>query len=103
MLTVTEQRMFEFVAGYIQDTGGVSPSYTEIMQAMRLPSKSQIGFMLDGLERKGKIKRLGRRARAIEIIDPHAPKPIVRYPRARFFKFDDDTKELKPWPSQKLT
>lgn len=96
-LTSTEAAALEFIGDYIKDTGGVSPTYTEIMRVIGHRSKSKIAFVLDGLERKGKIKRLGFRARAIEVIDPNAPKPVVRYPRATYFKFDDETKELVPW------
>ena len=96
-LTNTEAVALEFISGHIRDTGGVAPSYTQIMQALRLRSKSKIGFILDDLERKGKLRRLGHRARAIEIIDPNAPKPLVRYPRATYFKWDDEAQELKPW------
>lgn len=103
MLNNLEHRMFEFVAGYIQDTGGVSPSYNEIRDALRLRSKNQIGFVLDRLENKGKLRRLGHRARAIEIVSPHAPKPVVTYRNAAYFTWDEGSQGLKPWQADQKT
>lgn len=100
MLTRTETVALEFIAGYIQDSGGIAPSYNEIMRVIGHRSKSKIGFILEDLERKGKIRRLANRARAIEIVDPQAPKPrkpVAVFPRAVFFKFDDEAKELVEW------
>ena len=99
-LTRTEATALEFIAGYIDDTGGISPSYNEIQQALGLSTKSRIGWLLDDLEHKGKLRRLGRRARAIELIDETAPrpKPVVYYRNAAYFRWNDETKELAPWP-----
>ena len=99
-LTRTEATALEFIEGHIRDTGGVAPSYTEIMRVVGHKSKCRIGFLLDDLERKGKIRRLAHRARAIEVVDPNAPvaKPVIHYRNAAYFRWDDETKELAPWP-----
>lgn len=93
-LTPTEARTLEFITGHIRETGGVSPTFSRIMHEIGHRSKSKIGFILDDLERKGKIRRLGRRARAIEVVDRV---PVVRFPRATYFKWDDDAQELREW------
>ena len=47
---------------------GVSPSFEEMKEALGLKSKSGIHRLITGLEERGFIRRLPRRARAIEVI-----------------------------------
>jgi repressor LexA len=100
MLTHKQKAVLDYVAGYVQQTGGVSPSYDEIRVAMGMRSKNQIFFLVDGLIKRGRLRRLSGRARALEIVDKGdkpARKPVVTYPDAVYFKFDDEAKELVPW------
>lgn len=97
MLTRAEATALEFIAGHIRDSGGVSPSYDEIQGALGWKSKCRIGFLLDDLEAKGRIRRLAKRARAIEVIEDHAPKSLMRFARAQFYKWNDESQKLVPW------
>ena len=45
MLTQAEQKALDYIAGYIHDNGGVSPTYREIMHCMGWRTKGQIGFL----------------------------------------------------------
>src|ERR1700749_2406087 len=47
---------------------GVSPSFDEMKEALRLKSKSGIHRLISGLEERGFLRRLPHRARALEVI-----------------------------------
>lgn len=47
---------------------GFGASFDEMKAAVGLKSKSGIARLLDGLEERGRVKRLRHRARAIEVI-----------------------------------
>lgn len=47
---------------------GIAPTIGEMQAALDLASKSGVVRLLKGLEERGHIRRLSRRARAIEII-----------------------------------
>ena len=76
MLSARETEMMSFIEGYVSQSGGVSPSFDEAALA--------VGFRL---ERKGYLRRLKGRHRALE---------VLRSTRVQYFKFDDDAKELVP-------
>ena len=76
-----------FIKSFQAARGGVSPTCQEIATALGLKSKGYIhNVLLRGLEDRGLIRRIPRRARAIEVIRP----------RYQAFKFDADLKELRP-------
>jgi len=64
-----------------QHAGGAMPTYQEMANATGILSKASIFRMLDALEERGRIRRLGQRPRAIEVIEE--PKPGLA--------IDDDT------------
>lgn len=77
--------VLDYVRAYQFEKGGVSPSVREIAKAMgRVNSMSCIHKLLRGLEKRGAIRRLPCRFRAIEIID-----------RVDVYKFDDEEKVLR--------
>ena len=53
---------------------GVSPSFDEMKEALKLKSKSGIHRLITALEERGFIRRLPNRARAIEVIK--LPEPV---------------------------
>ena len=67
MLTEKQYQLLEFLCGRIRDQG-IAPSYEEMKTHMGLHSKSGIHRLVSGLEERGFIRRLNRRARAIEIM-----------------------------------
>jgi len=50
------------------DTTGISPSFEEMKEALKLRSKSGVHRLISGLEERGFIRRLAHRARALEVI-----------------------------------
>jgi len=52
---------------------GFTPSYDEMGEHLGLKSKSGIVVLIDELESRGKVRRLARRARSIEIIRNKCP------------------------------
>jgi hypothetical protein len=81
-------------------TSGVPPSMQEIKDSLGLPSKSRAHQIVSALEQAGRIRRLPKRARAIEIVSQDmaalaqdvplpspARKPLVHPgPEALFFR-----------------
>ncbi len=67
MLTPKQQKLLMFIHERLQ-SGGVSPSFDEMKDALGLKSKSGIHRMIGALEERGFLRRLPNRARALEII-----------------------------------
>jgi repressor LexA len=72
MLTPQQARLFRFIERAIAERG-MSPSFTEMKEAMGLRSKSGIHRLLTALQERGFIRRLPGRARAIEIVRRRVP------------------------------
>ena len=86
MITPEQRMALAFIALYQSETGGVSPTVRQIGASIR----SRIGArtimnILIGLEARGFIRRMPRRARAIEVLATGVTT----------FKFDDATKALE--------
>lgn len=70
MIAITEkqQQLLDFLQRYMLERG-IAPSYSEMAESLSLKSKSQVFDLLNGLEERGRIRRLRGKRRAIEIID----------------------------------
>ncbi|HEX9791082.1 MAG TPA: transcriptional repressor LexA [Kiloniellales bacterium] len=66
MLTRKQHELLLFIHSHLSDQG-VSPSFDEMKDALRLKSKSGIHRLITGLEERGFIRRLPHRARALEV------------------------------------
>src|SRR5262245_66036773 len=60
-LTVRQKRIYDFLTGTIQDNG-YAPSIPEIGKRFKITSTRGVFDHLKALEKKGYIKRVGRRA-----------------------------------------
>jgi repressor LexA len=87
MLTQRQKEALDFIDSYITAAGGVSPTFSEIRDAIGLSNKSGAHRIVASLVERGLIRRKRGRSRAIEVIR----RPL----RAKYFKFDDETKQLK--------
>ncbi|HTQ33746.1 MAG TPA: transcriptional repressor LexA [Stellaceae bacterium] len=67
MLTRKQHELLMFINQRLSATG-VSPSFDEMKDALKLRSKSGIHRLISGLEERGFIRRLAHRARALEVI-----------------------------------
>lgn len=67
MLTRKQQELLLYINDKLTKEG-VSPSFDEMKDALRLKSKSGIHRLISGLEERGFIRRLPHRARALEVI-----------------------------------
>jgi repressor LexA len=67
MLTRKQYELLIFIHQRIRETG-VPPSFDEMKDALDLRSKSGIHRLITALEERGYIRRLEKRARALEII-----------------------------------
>lgn len=77
--TVVQREVLRFICGYQLAHDGVSPSLAEIREGCGYckSSKSQVSRVLASLEQRGWIRRLKRRARAIEVL---VPLPVPGWP-----------------------
>src|SRR5207302_10735897 len=84
MLTRKQHELLMFI-NYRLNATGVSPSFDEMKDALRLKSKSGIHRLVSGLEERGFIRRLPHRARALEVVRlPEESGVAVPAERARF-------------------
>jgi len=67
MLTKKQYELLMFIHERVRESG-VPPSFDEMKDALDLRSKSGIHRLITALEERGYIKRLEKRARALEII-----------------------------------
>lgn len=67
MLTRKQHELLMFINQRLTATG-VSPSFDEMKDALKLRSKSGIHRLISGLEERGFIRRLAHRARALEVV-----------------------------------
>lgn len=67
MLTRKQHDLLMFIHEKLE-ISGVSPSFEEMKEAMKLKSKSGIHRLVTGLEERGFIRRLAHRARALEVL-----------------------------------
>ncbi len=67
MLTKKQYELLMFIHERVRETG-VPPSFDEMKDALDLKSKSGIHRLVTALEERGYIRRLEKRARALEII-----------------------------------
>jgi repressor LexA len=85
MLTKKQRELLQFIQERLADSGGVSPSFDEMKEALGLKSKSGVHRLITGLEERGFIRRMPHRARALDIVrgvddqrKPAAAKPDRR-------------------------
>lgn len=67
-LTYRQRQVLDFIEEFIEDHGGVSPSYKQISEAVGLNSCSGVQRIIVGLEERGYIRVLPGKARSITII-----------------------------------
>ncbi|HEY1612709.1 MAG TPA: transcriptional repressor LexA [Rhizomicrobium sp.] len=67
MLTRKQHELLMFIHERVRETG-VPPSFDEMKDALDLKSKSGIHRLITALEERGFLKRLEKRARALEIV-----------------------------------
>ena len=82
MLTKKQYELLLYIDDHLK-RHGVSPSFDEMKDALRLKSKSGIHRLITALEERGFIRRLPNRARALEVL--HLPDvPRAGQPRGEF-------------------
>lgn len=72
--TSRQQDLLRYIAGYLAAHDGVSPSFSEMRDALGLSGKSNVHRLLGDLAERGQIRRRLGTARAIEVL-AHVPLP----------------------------
>ncbi len=91
MLTPRQSELLMFIH-QCQQQDGITPSYDEMRIAIGLKSKSGIYQLITGLEKRGYLKRMVNRARALEILK--LPENIHQGISSRNEDNDDSSVEL---------
>lgn len=73
-MTARQAELLDYIATY-QAQHGIAPSTLEMQEKLGLSSKSGVVRLLNGLEERRLIRRIHKRARAIEIISPVGQNP----------------------------
>ncbi len=85
MLTAKQHLLLKFIDSYIRQKG-ISPSFEEMMNAIKLRSKSGVHRLINALEERGFLRRLPNRARALEVVKlpilADGAKPVQKKPQA---------------------
>lgn len=68
-MTRQQKKVLDFLREYIIQSGGVSPSFQEIMDGVGLSSKSHVHRIVHALEERGQIGFMPNRRRAIYLLD----------------------------------
>lgn len=79
-LTKAQRECLEFIQTFIS-AHQYSPSYTDMMEGLRLHSKSGIHRLVTALEARGFIRRIPGHSRSVAIVDsdscPHCGKALT--------------------------
>ena len=70
--TPRQQALLRYVTGALEANHGISPSFREMMRDTGITALSSIRHDLTALEKRGLIRRIANRARAIEVLHPPA-------------------------------
>jgi len=66
-LTHTQEKVLDFLKAYLVQWG-YPPSYREVQEGLGFANVCSVQYALDGLERRGYIKRKPHSPRAIQLI-----------------------------------
>jgi len=94
MLTAKQRELLLLIDDRLK-TGGISPSFDEMRDALGLKSKSGVHRLISALEERGFIRRLPNRARALEVLKvPEAAPPAALTNRPVIAAPANDTIEI---------
>lgn len=68
-VTPKQKEVLNFVRAYIVGHDGVSPSFREIADAVRVHSKSGISRLVRGLEERGHLRTVPNRRRSLQLVE----------------------------------
>ena len=68
-LTPKQAELLAFIKTYMDTSGGVAPSFSEMREGTTINSKSSIHRILAGLEERGHIAQMKNRSRSIVLLD----------------------------------
>jgi len=73
----TDERVLEFIIEYKEKNDGLSPSFREIRDGVgAVSSTSHVSFVIDNLERDGKIEVEKERTRSIKVVGSRWERPF---------------------------
>lgn len=97
-----QQELYDYVAEFI-DQNGYGPSYREIMSALDYKSVSTVAVHVDGLVRKGYLKKIEGSARSLAIADQSSDQEELAHQKWLIKKVSKYTETVNDRSSQKET
>lgn len=68
-LTVRQAEVLAFIRDYTAESGGVSPSYAEMREALGVASNTSLQGCIAALIERGHLRRLRHRARSLSVVN----------------------------------
>ncbi len=68
-LTPKQAELLDYIRGYMETSGGVAPSYSEMVAGIGLTAKSNIHRLLGGLAERGHIAQIKGRSRSVVLLE----------------------------------
>lgn len=87
MLTDRQRDCIQAIEDITREKSGVGPSVREIASRINYKSPGWAWRVISDLENLGLVRRIAKRSRAIEIVNPVPMQAFI---------FDDKTKQLRP-------
>ena len=78
-LTKKQTLVYNFIAEFIENHNGMSPSYRDICAGLGLSSVSAVAEHVDNLVRLGALKKSPGAARSLEVVDFTYPETVALF------------------------
>ena len=98
-LTERQKTALDFIARRLHETA-IAPTLRELAQHLGCRSNFTPKWIVDVLVERGHLRRLPGRSRALELTQPTMSPGRPPDGGVRYFRFDDEAKELAPWPEK---
>lgn len=94
-LTKKQTLVYDFIAEFIKNNDGKSPSYRDICTGIGLSSVSAVAEHIDNLVKIGALRKVPGEARSLEVVDFTYPETTNLFRQAMSTASEEDVKVLR--------
>ena len=94
-LTKKQTLVYDFIADFIKNNDGRSPSYRDICAGLGLSSVSAVAEHVDNLVKLGALRKIPGEARSLEVVDFTYPETTNLFRQAMATASEEDIKTLR--------
>ena len=94
-LTKKQALVYDFIADFIKNNDGRSPSYRDICTGIGLSSVSAVAEHIDNLVKIGALRKVPGEARSLEVVDFTYPETTNLFRQALSTANEEDIKTLR--------